>query len=308
MTIGTWFRLGVMSAALAALVPFAGALALDVPPAPTLERPVVDHSGTLTSDQITTLEQQIANSRKQKDYQFAILIIPSLQGRPIEEYSLQVARQWGIGTEQKDNGVLLLVAMQDRELRIEVGRGLEGDLTDVESGRIIRNTITPKFKSGDYFSGISLGVQNIAAQIEGRPQQDTSVNEVAALTQSEDFAAIVYFLIFLGFGLVSWLVAILARTKSWWAGGVVGGVVGLIVAIVAAWSIIAIVAAVILVMGGLLLDWAVSRNYTNKVARGNTPSWWAGGPWIGGGGWGGGSSGGGFGGGGFSGGGSSGSW
>lgn len=300
------FRAWVVSVALAALAPLGVALALDIPKAPSLDNPIVDQSNTLTEGQINTLAEQIANSRKQKDYQLGILIVDSLQGQAIEDYSIKVAREWGIGTKDKNNGVLLLVAKYDRELRIEVGRGLEGDLTDAESSRIIRNTITPQFKKGDYYSGISLGVQNIAAQVEGRPQADTSAK--AAGSDLSGFAEGFAFLLFIGFGVLSWFASMLARTKSWWAGGVVGGGVGFVILLASTWALWAIILTVMLVLGGLLLDWAVSRNYANHASRGESASWWAGGPWIGGSGgdsgWGGGS----FGGGGFGGGGASGSW
>lgn len=297
----------VVGVALAALAPFGLALALEVPKAPGLERPVVDQSGVLTPEQLDTLAQQINNSRKQKDYQFGILIIDSLQGQAIEDYSIKVAREWGIGANDKNNGVLLLVVKDDRRLRVEVGKGLEGDLTDSESGRIIRNTITPQFKKGDYFAGISMGVQDIAAQIEGRPGDDMST-KAAGSTDIGGFAEAFAFLLFIGLGILSWFASMLARSKSWWAGGLVGGVVGLLLILVSAWALWAIILTVILAISGLILDWAVSRNFANHTARGETASWWAGGPWIGGSGGSGGWGGGGFGGGGFGGGGASGSW
>lgn len=298
----------VVSAAFAALAPFGVALSLEVPKAPSLDRPIVDQSSTLTPSQIDSLAEQIKTSRQQKDYQMGVLVIKSLEGEAIEDYSIKVAREWGIGTSDKNNGVLLLVAKEDRRLRIEVGRGLEGDLTDAETGRIIRNTISPQFKKGDYYTGISQGVQNIAAQVEGRPEADTSTKAVGD-TSAGGMAEVFSFLLFIGFGVVSWVASMLARSKSWWAGGVVGVVIGVIVAIFAAWALWAIILTFLLAIGGLILDWAVSRNYANHASRGENASWWAGGPWIGGSGgsgWGGG--GGGFGGGGFSGGGSSGSW
>jgi uncharacterized protein len=298
----------VVSAALVALAPFGAALALEVPVAPSLDRPIVDQTNTLTPEQIDSLAAQINTSRQQKDYQLGILVISSLQNEAIEDYSIKVARDWGIGTKEQNNGVLLLVAKDDRRLRIEVGRGLEGDLTDAESGRIIRNTISPQFKKGDYYGGISQGVQNIAAQVEGRPDQDTS-SKVTGDTNIGGFAEAFAFLMFIGFGMLSWFASMLARSKSWWAGGVVGGVIGLLIMLVSAWALWAIILTVILAIGGLILDWAVSRNFANHASRGENASWWAGGPWIGGSGgssgWGGG---GGFGGGGFGGGGSSGGW
>lgn len=291
---------------MAALVPFGVAQALAVPPAPPIAQPVVDQTGTLSSSQVATITDQINTSRTQKDYQLAILLIKSLEGTAIEDYSLKVARAWGIGDKTANNGVLLLIAKDDRQMRIEVGRGIEADLTDAESGRIIRNTISPQFKKGDYYSGISLGVQNIAAQVEGRPQADTSVKVVSTADKGRVIEGILA-LIFIGFSGISWLAAILARSKSWWAGGAAGGLFGVLIAFAAAWVWWAIGLLVVLILGGLLLDWAVSRNFAKRVTRGDDPAWWAGGTWLGG------SSGsggdfGGFGGGDFGGGGASGSW
>ena len=157
------FRRRILSAVsvIALLLGAAGtASALAVPPAPPLDRPIVDQTGTLTSEQQTALVDQIAASRKEKDYQIGILIISTLEDRDLEGYSLDVARTWGIGEKTKNNGVLLVIAKDDRRLRIEVGSGLEGDLTDAQSGRIITQIITPKFKQGDYYGGISDGVRD----------------------------------------------------------------------------------------------------------------------------------------------------
>lgn len=298
----------VFSVAVAALAPFGLAWALDVPAAPSLTSPVVDQAGVLTQNQVSTLVQQINTSRTQKDYQFGILVIKSLDGNAIEDYSIKVARAWGVGDKTTSNGVLLLVVVNDHKLRIEVGRGLEGDLTDAESGRIIRNTITPQFKKGDYYSGISLGVQDIAAQVTGRPEQDSSARNQMALPIGSSFSSDVLFWIFIvAINIIPWFFAIMARTKSWWLGGIIGGTVGVVVATIAAWALWSIIMLVVVMMVGFLLDWAVSRNYARHVEHGILPNWWAGGSWMGGGGSGGGG-GGSFGGGGFSGGGSSGSW
>ena len=279
---------------------FAGVLAsaLAVPPAPPLERPIVDQTGTLSDQQMTELAAKIKTSRAEKDYQVGILLIPTLEGRDIEGYSIDVARTWGIGEAQKDNGVLLIIAKNDHKLRLEIGNGLEGDITDLESGHIIRDVIAPKFKIGDYYGGISDGIGSIQAAVEGEATAATppmSVGEGIATALFQGGIFIVWG------GL--WLSAILARTKSWWAGGVVGGVLGLIVAALAGWAAWSLALISLLIFSGLGLDWIVSRNYHRRVDRGESPAWWAGGTHMGGGG-----GGGSFGGGGFSGGGASGDW
>lgn len=295
-----------------ALALFSGqAHALEVPKAPSLETPIIDQTGVLTPDQTKQLASQIATSRSEKDYQIGILIIPRLgSGEYLEGYSLKVARAWGIGEKDKSNGVLLLVALDDRKLRIEVGRGLEGDLTDVRANRIIRNVITPKFKEGKYYEGISEGVNSIQLAVAKKPDP-AAQKEAGGSTGSigpGDWSAIIMMIVFLGIAIFSWLGAVLGRSKSWWAGGIIGGVAGIVLMLVFSFVLWAIIGFVGLIVFGLGFDYLVSKNYKQHAADHTNPAWWAGGTWGGGGGWGGGSSGGGFGGGGFSGGGSSGGW
>jgi uncharacterized protein len=276
----------------------AGALRA-VPQAPPLERPILDQTDTLTGTQVDSLAATINQTRSQKDYQIGILIIPSLEGQDIESYSLSVARTWGIGEKQKNNGLLLLIVKNDRQMRIEVGSGLEGDLTDAESGRIITNVIAPRFKEGNYFEGIRQGIESMQAQVEGR----TDPNSARVQQSSEPFSFLFASAV-AGIVGLSWVGSVLARTKSWWLGGLLGAGGGLLVAWGIGWTIISVVILVAFVLVGLGLDWLVSRNYRYRASRGLKPSWWAGGGVMGGGGSGGGS----FGGGGFSGGGASGGW
>ena len=295
---------GVVASIAVALAVSAGAAALDVPKAPTLDVPIVDQTGTLTAGQIQQLADTIATSRKEKSYQIGILILPTLgNDEYLEGYSLKVARGWGIGEKDTSNGVLLLIVKDDRKLRIEVGRGLEGDLTDVRANRIIRNVITPKFKEGKYFEGISEGVNSIQLAVAAKPDP-----AAAKTTESVDWGAIVSTAVFIGIAVLSWLGAVLGRSKSWWAGGVIGAVAGLVLMVIFGFAIWAIIGFIGLIFGGLGFDYLVSKNYKAHAADHTNPAWWAGGTWGGGGGGWGGSSGGGFGGGGFSGGGSSGSW
>lgn len=296
---------GVVASIAVALAVSAGAAALDVPKAPTLDVPIVDQTGTLTAGQIQQLADKIAASRKEKSYQIGILILPTLgNDEYLEGYSLKVARGWGIGEKDTSNGVLLLIVKDDRKLRIEVGRGLEGDLTDVRANRIIRNVITPKFKEGKYFEGISDGVNSIQLAVAAKPDP-----AAAKTTESVDWGAIVSTAVFIGIAVLSWLGAVLGRSKSWWAGGVIGAVAGLVLMVIFGFAIWAIIGFIGLIFGGLGFDYLVSKNYKAHAADHTNPAWWAGGTWGGGGsGWGGSSGGGGFGGGGFSGGGSSGSW
>nr|AIA14161.1 Repair protein [uncultured bacterium]AIA14199.1 Repair protein [uncultured bacterium] len=283
--------------------------ALEVPPAPK-DIPVVDQTNTLSDEQKQSLAAKIAAERKATGNQVGILMIKSLDGEALEDYSIKVARGWGIGQKDRDSGVLLLVAKDDRKLRIEVGYGLEGALTDAQSGRIIRDRITPQFRQGNYYQGVDSGVDGIILAIHG--EKDPNLKPEGATSSSgPKWSGMIEPIIFGLLFIPVWLGSILARTKSWWAGGVIGGVVGGIISIFAGFLFIGLAAIVGLALLGLIFDKIVSDNY-KKAAKGDrdTPSWWAGGPWIGGGGSGGGGGGGfgGFSGGSFGGGGSSGSW
>jgi uncharacterized protein len=273
--------------------------ALAVPARPT-DIPIVDQTGTLTAEQKASLAAQIANEREKSGNEIAIVVIPSLQDESIEEYSLNIARTWGIGTSQNNNGVLLLVVKNDRLMRIEVGTGLEGALTDAQAGRIIRNDITPLFRENKYYEGIQTGLTGIIDSINGE------YTATASNTNPTRFPW--ELLLGIGFFAFSWLGSILARTKSWWAGGIIGGAAGGALGLIAGSLVYGITGAAFLAIIGLILDKVVSANYVSHASRGDTPSWWAGGGFLGGGGRGGGGGFGGFGGGGFGGGGSSGGW
>lgn len=278
--------------------------ALDPPPKPT-DIPVVDQTNTLNDEQKQALAAKIKAERDKTNNQVAILMIPSLEGDAIEDYSLRVARGWGIGGSERDSGVLLLVAKNDRKLRIEVGYGLEGALPDARASRIIRDQISPQFRSDKYYEGIDAGVTSIIAAVNG--EADTSPPESAATFRWSKLPWEV--IVFAPVILLSWLGSILGRTKSWWAGGIVGGGIGAVLGIFFGFLFVGVAAIIGLALLGLLFDWLVSRNYQKHLHDGDNPAWWAGGPWLGGGGNSGSSGGfGGFGGGSFGGGGSSGSW
>lgn len=138
--------------------------ALDAPP---LKAHVNDYAGMMRPDTVNMLEINLAELEKTDSTQIVVLTIPSLEGEVLEEYSIKVAESWKIGQQKIDNGVILLVARDDRKVRIEVGRGLEGKLTDLMSGRIIRNEIVPQFKQGDFDGGIKAGVGAIIATVRG---------------------------------------------------------------------------------------------------------------------------------------------
>ena len=136
--------------------------ALDVP---YLSGRVNDYAGILSEAAAKDLEKTLRDFEKKTTCQIAVLTIKSLEGENLEQFSIKVAETWKLGQKKKDNGVLLLVAQNDRQMRIEVGYGLEGSLTDFASGRIIANEIVPYFKNGDYNAGITNGVNAIISTI-----------------------------------------------------------------------------------------------------------------------------------------------
>src|SRR6202165_3058371 len=151
---------------LALLLCWAFAAFADVAVPPLVGR-VVDQTGTLSSGEIASLQQTLRDFETRKGSQVAVLIVPTTAPETIEQYSLRVAEAWKIGRRKIDDGALLVVAKDDRKLRIEVGYGLEGALNDITAKRIIDEIITPKFRNGDFAGGISAGVARIIRVIDG---------------------------------------------------------------------------------------------------------------------------------------------
>lgn len=134
---------------------------------PYLSGRIVDEAGLLPPDEAQRIEDELRRLEEETGVQVAVLTVESLEGEVLEDYSLRVAETWGLGQAEEDNGVLLLVARDDRKLRIEVGYGLEGRLTDAQAGRIVRNAIVPRFKAGDFDGGVAAGVDSIVGAVRG---------------------------------------------------------------------------------------------------------------------------------------------
>lgn len=162
---------------------------------PSLTARVTDLTGTLTAAQGASLEQELAALESAKGSQIAVLIVPSTAPESIEQYAMRVVEQWKLGRQKVDDGVLLLVAKEDRAIRIEVGYGLEGALTDAASKRIISDVITPRFRQGDYYGGISAGVDRISAVIRGEALPAPAAQPGAAEADSREQAAPLIFLL-----------------------------------------------------------------------------------------------------------------
>jgi len=143
-------------------------------PVPPLRALVTDLTSTLTAEQRAGLEARLRAFDDRKGSQLAVLVVDTTQPEAIEQYALRVAEQWKVGRKKVDDGAILLVAKTDRAVRIEVGYGLEGVLTDATSKRIISETIVPRFKQGDYFGGIDRGIDQMIKLVDGEVLPATS--------------------------------------------------------------------------------------------------------------------------------------
>lgn len=146
---------------------------------PKLTGHVNDYANVLSSNEKSTLENFLIDFEKKTSSQVALLTIKSLEGENLEDYSIKVVDDWKLGRKGNDNGVLLLVSMQEKKMRIEVGYGVEGVLTDAKSSYVINNYIVPDFKKGDFYTGISTGI----AAITGIISEDLTITE-EQITQS----------------------------------------------------------------------------------------------------------------------------
>jgi uncharacterized protein len=147
------------------LVTTAVLFAADVP---YLRGRVTDDAEILATQTVARITEQLRAHENATTEQVAVLTIPSLEGEGIESFAQRVFETWKLGRKAQDNGVLVVIAPQDRRMRIEVGYGLEGKLTDLEAGRIIRNIMAPRFKSGDFDGGVEAGVLAVLGQLQGQ--------------------------------------------------------------------------------------------------------------------------------------------
>ena len=198
-------RQQTVSFALACVLSLASALtslsfALDVPP---LTGRVVDLAHVLPPNTVESLTARLKAHEETTSNQVTVLVLPSLEGEPLESYSHRVATTWKLGQKGTDNGVLLLVAMKERKIRIEVGYGLEGALTDARSAQIIRGEIVPRFRAGDAPGGVAAGIDAILKTIEGTYQaSDKSAPGLDSDAMGQVVVAVIVGLV-IGLGLMS---------------------------------------------------------------------------------------------------------
>lgn len=290
----------ILFGVLAFILSFEISFAIDFP---EYQNFVNDYTATLAEKTVDGLNERLKNYEAETGTEIAVAMISSTEGVPIVQYATGLGNEWGVGKEEADNGVIFVIAKDDRELFIASGNQTEGALTDAEINQIVQKLITPRFQEGNFDEGVVAGVSGIISAISGESFSDLRMEN--GEETEVDIGGIIFFAVFFVF---PWLAAILGRSKRIWPGAVIGGVGGGVGALVLSFALWGIAAAVV-GMGalGLFFDWSVSRNYQKAAKRGGNIAWWAGGGRGGSGGFGGGGFGG-FGGGGFSGGGFGGKW
>ena len=163
-------------------------------PVPPLTGHVIDQTGTLTAEQRASLEQTLTAFEARKGSQLAVLMIASSAPEAIEPFAVRVAEQWKLGRKKIDDGAILVVAKGDRAMRIEVGYGLEGALNDLTSKRIISETILPRFKSQDFYGGITAGVGQMMRVIDGEPLPAPSNKPTGGVGDVQQYAPVLFIL------------------------------------------------------------------------------------------------------------------
>lgn len=161
-------------------------------PVPALTGHVTDQTGTLTAEQKAALEQTLTTLEAKKGSQLAVLMVPSTAPEEIEQYALRVAEQWKLGRKKVDDGAILVVAKNDHAVRIEVGYGLEGALTDATSKRIISETILPRFKQQDFYGGITEGVGQIIRVVNGEPLPEPTQRPDAGMGDVRQYTPVIF--------------------------------------------------------------------------------------------------------------------
>jgi uncharacterized protein len=261
---------------------------------------VNDFAHVMGETEIQNIESKLTALKQSTGIEMAVVTVSSLGDETVETYAVKLFEEWGIGERGKDTGLLLLVAPIDRAVRIEVGYGMEGAVTDIQSGNIIREVMIPAFKENKFGEGISEGVDALIAVIQKSPEgkkYSETPTESPSSRSNFNFAPIFFFGIFA----LNIFAHFLGKSKSWWMGGLIGGVLGVVIGLIFGFFFVGIAATIILIILGLIFDFIVSRRPPGSGGPHSFPMFFGGGRS-------GGSSFGGFGGGMSGGGGASGKW
>lgn len=283
----------------------AAALVAAQVPVPKLSARVTDLTATLNAEQKQALETRLAEFEKRKGSQIAVLIVPTTQPEAIEQYARRVLDEWKLGRKGIDDGALMLVALKDRKLRIEVQYGLEGALPDATAKRIIDEIVVPRFRQQDIYGGISAGVERMIGVVDGEALPAPAAQPSRGSDGVSVGGSKIEALLLTGFALVFVIGGVLRAIFGRFGGAMIsGGVGGLI-----AWFIVgSLVAGIFVAVVVFFLSGIVGLAGTSAIRRGGHRGSWGGGSWGGGGGWSGGGGGWSGGGGSGGGGGASGSW
>ncbi len=265
-------------------------------PIPALQGRVVDTAAMLSPATVRQLDNLLATLEAEDSTQIVILTIDSLQGESLEDFSLKVSEKWQIGQKGFDNGALLLIAQNDRKLRIEVGYGLEGSLTDLVTGRIIRDIITPQFRNGNFDQGVINGVLAMIESVRGEFNRSALPSE--SKNENNEFSGVLIFILFAFFNLGR-----MFQSRKWLTAGL-GAILAPLFGFAifgAGWLILLLLIPTGMITGYLSSSFGQSLHSKGSTGRGAIGGYSSGGFSSGGGGFSGG-------GGGFGGGGSSGGW
>jgi uncharacterized protein len=224
---------------------------------------VNDFAKIISTQESAALGQKLLALNKATGAEVAVVTIASLGGDTIENYAVKLFEEWQIGQKGKDNGILILVAPNDHQARIEVGYGLEGTITDLQAGNIVNQGMIPAFKNSDYDGGIDTAVTAVSGLIEGDPSVITTYSKQiqgaadnGGSSSHISFAALFFFAVII----LNILARILGRTKSWWLGGVLGAIAGIIIGLIWGFVFIGFGAIIILTILGLIFDYIVSKH------------------------------------------------
>jgi uncharacterized protein len=240
---------------------------------------VNDYADMLSDAEERVLEARVLAFEASTTHEIAVVTVPDMGGDTVEHYAAELFEKWGIGNKDKDNGILFLIARDEHKVRIEVGYGLEETLPDSVAASILSNDVTPHFKQGDFGVGIESGVESIMKAIQG-DYVIPSYELAPTPDSSSNFGNLLIFVGFFGIMFSQLLLRVsgkLAKTKSWWAGGVMGGMLGLVGIFIFGLSIGIVAVASLLIAAGLALDFSLSRLYQKKKTKGESiPSWLSG--------------------------------
>ena len=260
---------------------------------------VSDYASVISVEDEQYISSKLSELQSSTTVQIAVVTIKSFGNDTVEGYATSLMKDWGIGQKDNNNGLLVLVSLDDREARIEVGYGLEGTITDLQAGNIVNKVMIPSFREGNYSKGVRDAVDIIVGIINKTDDASIySTNSTKSYFDNIDFN-FVFFIIFI-FGSI--LVRLLSKTKSWWLGGVIGACIGIVFSLIWGFLFFGLGAIIVFSILGFIFDYVVSKS---GPRGGNDPF---GGMFFGSGGHGGGGGFGGFGGGFSGGGGASGRW